>query len=200
MQIFSDINHSIRGQISTLIRDSTGSKKGHQNSLAENFLEEKIKLPIKLNNDTLFLNRYFLNYFGTLPRYVYSDPDGVIFFAEEKQILSIQKALENKIKQIQRRLSGRLVQMKIYADTLGEFVINVFSHVRHRNMFDLHSKLNKRTKTLAVYLRILDGKMPFALGKKGKNIHMINRLMETIRFDDEELDKSIKRIQIFLRS
>jgi hypothetical protein len=172
-------------------------------------LQQSIYINNKLDNQILLMNQLFQSKFGSIPKTTFISGNDVLVLLAPYQYKLLNAQFPSRVDNFIESLGTKRIFLKIYSDTLGELLINLFSHIQYVNMLDIKtenvydhpvdSSIFKR-ETLRVYLKIKDNRMPIALGKQGGYIHFVNKFMESIHFRNEHLDKMIEHIQIYLRS
>jgi hypothetical protein len=162
-----------------------------------------------LDNQILLLNRLFQAKFGSIPKLIFISENDILILLAPYQYKLLNAQFTDRLKNFTENLGSKRIFLKIYAETLGELIINLFSHVQYNNMLDIKAEniceyttisSTFKKELLRIYLKINDKTMPVALGRHGNYIHFINRFMESIHFKNPHLNKIIDKIQIFLRS
>lgn len=172
-------------------------------------LQQPIKFEIKIDNQILVLNKLFHARFGSIPKVIYISESDILILLAPYQYKLLNSQFNERCDNFIEMLGSKRIFLKIYADNLGELIINLFSHIQYMNMLDIKiqnicenqsENFSFKKETLRIYLKINDNRMPLALGKKGNYIHFVNKFMECIHFQNMHLNKIVDKIQIFLRS
>lgn len=172
-------------------------------------LIQPIQFKVKIDNQTLVLNKLFHARFGSNPKVIYISGDDILVLLAPYQYKLLNTQFNERYENFTELIGSKRIFLKIFAENLGELIINLFSQIQYINMLDIRvenifeqqlEKSSSKKETLCIYLKINDNRMPIALGKKGNYIHFINKFMECIQFQNPHLNKMIDKIQIFLRS
>lgn len=154
--------------------------------------------PIRFNNQHLLLNSYFSRILGFPPKKTYYDSLGIIFFVSRRPFKIIMRKYIKEIEYLRKKFS-KMVYIVEYTETMLGLVESLFSHVEIKKIWclirpndknrshnilpknelaEFNPSLVKKGKyKVSIFVKINDPQMPFALGKKGSYIHLINNLL-----------------------
>ena len=158
-------------------------------------LFQHLGFSLKINNDQMFLYRFFYHTFKIMPEMLYMDDQIIIFFLNKFDKALLEGPKTREVDKLRTRFK-RNIYFITKPFTLGDLIYNLFSRVQIYNVicilkenginnsskpvnYELKPKsLGNKESSVSIYVYVKSKDMPIALGKKGSYIHGVNKLLQ----------------------
>ncbi|MCP4764029.1 MAG: hypothetical protein GY870_19810 [archaeon] len=149
---------------------------------------------IIINNQHIILSKYFKKIFGFAPRLVYINEFGILFFISKKPTQILRKKYQKELEFIRRKFT-KMIYLASYPENLSELINNLFYHIKileincillykikndsdFSELIDINPEIIRKKKyKVNIMIKLDDKQMPYALGRKGHYIHLVNSLL-----------------------
>lgn len=160
-----------------------------ENLLINEVLKMKIINRVKMQKESIFLVRYFVQQFGLMPHFVFSDNYGILFFLPKTEIKILFKRQIRKIDVFRTKFTKPIYFIS-YSILLEDLIRNLFHHIdikqiscqlknsKDKKYLDSSGIFEQKKIPINIYIFLEDRQMPMALGKNGSYIHLINDFLK----------------------
>lgn len=167
-------------------------------------LKAKIPKRVKIQKESIFLYRYFVRKFKSMPKLVFSNKRGILIFLTKNKMNTIFRKYSNRIEAFRKNFTHPIYFIN-YSGTVKQIILNLFHPVKiqyficdfvndednkYLALCDSPEFLIEKNIPINILTYIEDNQMGMALGQKGDYVHLVNDFLE----------KNVGKLTILLRS